>query len=242
MVAGGSHRQIAGTWSDDTSLAIATAKSLKDNGGKIDLLDIRMNFELWLYEGWFTPYGRAFGIGTTTFQALQFGYGLDDFDSNGNGSLMRILPLAFVDCTDDDIKAVSSITHAHDISMEACVHFVHICKNVLNGDTLQEAIDKEEYSGMFRRVPGIVNVPEEDIYSSGYVLDSFEAALWCVATTDNYSDCVLTAVNLGGDTDTIAAIAGGLAGCMYNIFDEEQCPKKWIDILQSKYVIDDCLF
>ena len=80
---------------------------------------------------------------------------------------------------------------------------------------------------------------ESEIKSSGYVVDSLEAALWCLLTTRDYSECVLKAVNLGEDTDSIAAIAGGLAGIKYGL---DAIPKDWLDALQAKDVIENCLY
>ena len=72
---------------------------------------------------------------------------------------------------------------------------------------------------------------EENIKSSGYVVDTLEAAIWCFLNTDNYKDCVLKAVNLGEDTDTVGAVAGGLAGLYYGI---EAIPEEWIEVLPKK--------
>ena len=71
-------------------------------------------------------------------------------------------------------------------------------------------------------------MPEEKIKSNGYVVDTLEAALWCLLNTDNYKDCVLKAVNLGDDTDTVAAIAGGLAGMFYGV---DAIPNEWLEQL-----------
>ena len=79
-----------------------------------------------------------------------------------------------------------------------------------------------------------ISLEEYEIESSGYVVDSLEAALWCFLTTNNYKDCILKAVNLGEDTDTIAAIAGGLAGLYYGY---DNIPEEWIDVLKNKEVI-----
>ena len=83
------------------------------------------------------------------------------------------------------------------------------------------------------------SILEDEIKSTGYVVDTLEASIWCILHTDNYKDCVLKAVNLGGDTDTIAAVAGGLAGIIYGY---EDIPIKWINNLQRKDIIDSCLF
>lgn len=74
-------------------------------------------------------------------------------------------------------------------------------------------------------------LPEKAIKSSGYVVDTLQAALWCLLTTDSYSQCVLKAVNLGSDTDTVAAVAGGLAGILYGA---ESIPEDWLNVLAKK--------
>ncbi|MGN0060441.1 MAG: ADP-ribosylglycohydrolase family protein, partial [Coriobacteriales bacterium] len=82
-------------------------------------------------------------------------------------------------------------------------------------------------------------VPEDDIRSGGFVKDTEQAALWCLGNTSTYEDCVLLAVNLGDDTDTTAAVAGGLAGIAYGM---DAIPAKWMDALLGKDVIEGCLF
>ena len=74
---------------------------------------------------------------------------------------------------------------------------------------------------------------EDEIKSSGYVVDTLEAALWCFLTTDNYKDCVLKAVNLGSDTDTVACVAGSIAGLYYG-----NIPADWIEAIRNKKSID----
>ena len=77
----------------------------------------------------------------------------------------------------------------------------------------------------------------DEIKSTGYVIDTLEAALWCFSHTDSYKNCVLTAVNLGDDTDTVAAVAGGLAGIFYGVGGEKGIPEEWIEqTAQKEYV------
>ena len=186
MVGHGSHNQPAGTWSDDTSMALATCDSI-----------------------------RATGRGRTGER------------DNGNGSLMRILPLAFTGATDDEVRAVSAITHAHATSCEACVRMVRVARRLIAGE------GPRDVAGDF------VGVPASQIRSGGFVLDTERAALWCLANTSSYAECVLAAVNLGDDTDTTAAVAGGLAGIAYGM---EGIPGEWLDALLGKATIDACLF
>ena len=78
-------------------------------------------------------------------------------------------------------------------------------------------------------------IGREEIKSTGYLVDTLEAAIWCVLTTKDYKECVLKAVNLGEDTDTVAAIAGGLAGALYGF---ESIPKEWLTVLKKREYIE----
>lgn len=240
MTGFGTYNQVPGTWSDDTSMTIATCYSIKTKGC-IDTADILIQFRKWMLDGAFTPHNSTFDIGNTTSVALRQGFGCNDERSNGNGSLMRIIPLAFVpDITDAQIEAVSSLTHAHIISRAACIIYVGIAKELINGTSVMDAVRTNVKSGSFyKKLLTIDKASEDEIKSSGYVVDTIEAAIWCVATTDNYRDCVLKAVNLGSDTDTVAAVAGGLAGIIYGT---RGIPEKWLDTLCNKELIDSCLF
>lgn len=233
------HGQPAGTWSDDTSMTLATCMSIK-NKKSVDCNNIRKEFEHWYYRAEYTPFQNVFDCGITCSRAITNRHGCDEENSNGNGSLMRILPLAFTDCSDNIVADVSAITHAHYISKEGCIIYVNIARDLLKGAPIKESLASriEDYS-IYSDAKNIWNYEEDEIVSSGYIVDSFKAAMWCIATTDNYKDCVLKAVNLGGDTDTIAAIAGGLAGIIYGY---NNIPTEWIDKLQAKDIIDSCLF
>lgn len=224
MIGHGTWNQESGTWSDDTSLTLATAKSIKDKK-TIDLIDIRKNFESWLHNDEFTANGTVFDVGGTTREAIEFGHGMDGFHDNGNGSLMRILTLAFTDASDEDIANVSAITHAHEISKNACIEYIHIARKLIKGEKYID--DSIKY------------IDESEIKSGGFVLDTLKASLWCILNTDNYKDAVLKAVNLGSDTDTTAAVTGGLAGIIYGI---DNIPKEWVDKLKNKELIEGCLF
>lgn len=232
MIGYGTWDQPEGTWSDDTSMLLATCDSIREKR-KIDTYDIMYRFGQWVYKGAYTAHGDCFDIGCTTAKAISnfnrgvhvSECGLSDEMSNGNGSLMRILPLAFVPNVDyETIKEVSALTHAHEISKQKCCEYVDIVKRLLLGQDVETQFK---------------NVKRKEIMSTGYVVDSFNAALWCFENTNNYKDCVLEAVNLGGDTDTIAALAGGLAGIKYGF---EDIPTEWVDKLANKDLIDACLF
>lgn len=228
MVGYGTHHQPAGTWSDDTALMLATCDSIKQCG-RIDTTDMLERFRSWYNQGDYTPDGKVFDVGNATAEALYTGEGLTGEWSNGNGSLMRIAPLAFCGATDEQVRAVSAITHAHPISTGACVEFVHLLKEADADPTALHERLREE----------LASVPRSKIRSGGYVLDTLRAAQWCFATTDNYRDCVLEAVNLGSDTDTTACVAGALAGTVYRI---ECIPKEWRVALRGTGVLEDALF
>lgn len=250
MIGYGTHEQPAGTWSDDTAMTLATLRSLKKNKNKIVLEDIRERFLRWLNDGDFSADGEIFDVGHATLKALATGIPRSGEYDNGNGSLMRILPLAFVDCTDEEIKAVSAITHGHWISQEACVIYVHVIRRLLTGETIDGIIPTLQYVRPFDRLCKINTLPEEQIKSSGFVVDTLEAALWSVNQTveagknggrkeNAFASSVLRAINLGEDTDTIGAVAGGLAGVMFGLGNQGE---RWLNMLRNKELILDCLW
>lgn len=225
MVGHGSHNQPAGTWSDDTSMALAICDSYRELG-RIDVEDIRARFVRWYRQGAYTVDG-LFDIGNATRAALERGHGLSGEWDNGNGSLMRTVPLAYTDATDDEARAVSAITHAHAVSTEACVAMVKVARELIGGAEVADVAG--DAAGR----------PAKDIKSGGYVRDTYDAALWCLANTSSYAECVLAAVNFGDDTDTTAAVAGALAGIVYGM---EGIPGEWLSALRGSEVIEACLF
>lgn len=268
MLEYGAHGQPLGTWSDDSSLTFCLAESLCK---KYDIDDIGQKFVQWRNEEIWTPHGQVFDIGISTNQAIHsietgtkpiLAGGYSEMD-NGNGSLMRILPLLFyikdlkIEKRFDIIKDVSSITHAHIRSVLACFIYLEYAIKLLNGSTKWEAykqmqmevnnflnsnaicsqneMDKfhkilENQVGSYQ-IQILYQLEENEINSSGYVLDSLEASLWCILTSENYEDTVLKAVNLGKDTDTTGAIAGGLAGLLYGY---DAIPSRWVNVLSKK--------
>ena len=228
MTGFGTHRQPAGTWSDDTSMTLAICDSYRVKG-YIDIDDIRNRFLSWFYNDEYTC-DYVFDVGNTTASALKSKQGNSDEYSNGNGSLMRTLPLAFTNATNEEIEAVSAITHAHQISTKACVTLTRIARMLIDGSSPRIVAETLDFD--YTDDVGFIR-------SGGYVLDTLYAAFWCLVTTSTYEKCVLKAVNLGDDTDTTATIAGGLAGIAYGI---DQIPSKWIEQLRNKETIERCLF
>jgi len=252
MVGYGTHNQPPGTWSDDSSLTLCLAESLCKG---FDIHDIANKFIKWLYEGYWTPYGETFDIGNTTYIAIsRLKSGVNPLDagpkdefSNGNGSLMRILPLSFYlekmkkEEQFEITHKVSRITHGHLRSQMACGIYIQIAINLLKEDPPEIAYKKAKEISLdyYSREPYVYELKHFDrilksdirklsinsIKSTGYVIDTLEASLWSFLNSKTFKDAVLTAVNLGGDTDTIGAVTGGLAGIYYGY---SAIPKDWV--------------
>ncbi|SEC82739.1 ADP-ribosylglycohydrolase [Tenacibaculum sp. MAR_2009_124] len=262
----GTHEQPKGTWSDDSSLTFCLAESLC-NG--YDLKDISIKFIQWMGEQIWTPHGYVFDIGIQTRKAI---YQLidiintkeyedlkllkynDNEYTNGNGSLMRIIPLLFIlkgkSILDqfETIWHVSSLTHPHIRSAIGCLIYLNFAEHILNGNSIKEAYVKmktkiskflkdrkiSEYErNHFSRIldKNIKELKESSVNSGGYVVHTLEASLWCLLNTNSYSEAVLKAVNLGDDTDTTATVVGAIAGLYYGL---NEIPKEWIESLVKK--------
>ncbi len=234
----GTHRQPEGTWSDDTSMTLATCDAIRV-AGYVDNKKIRSAFEQWAFNGKYTIDGIVFGCGQTTCRAICGKAGISDIRSNGNGSLMRILPLAFTEADAEKIAAVSAITHGHAISVHACQIYVDCARALIAGKDLAATLRNGNEAAPFHRLSQLEALEESEIRSSGYVVDTLEAALWSLLHSHSYAETVLWAVNLGNDTDTVGAVAGGLAGILYGM---EAIPAAWLETLRGKDIIEDCLF
>ena len=264
MMGYGTYPVPAGAWSDDTGMSLAALDSMAD--GKIDFEEIMTNFVKWFSLDKYTPTGAAFDIGHTCLNAIRNHLehpelpatecGMTDEYANGNGSLMRIHPFVlFAHATKSDywqwmglVKAASSLTHAHERAMLGCTIYGYCLEFLLTeatkdslrrglqhaGEDLRDHSELEHFARLFD--PAFECLAEDEIRSTGYVVDTLEAALWCVLTTDSYRECVLKAVNLGDDTDTVAAVAGGLAGALYGY---EAIPKEWLDTLIKREWIEE---
>jgi ADP-ribosylglycohydrolase len=189
--------------------------------------------------------------------------GVKDEKGNGNGSLMRIMPACLYCCAkglgDEEavrlVSAVCSLTHAHLRANIACVLYFFMVREVLNGtgtlaERMQAGLDRgfayyertpedREEPGHYRRLRDLqafARVPESEIRSSGYVVDTLEAVAWSLITTDSFKEALLKAVNLGEDTDTVGAIAGGLAALYYGY---DAILPEWISELKRKEWIEE---
>lgn len=264
MIGYGTYNQPPGTFSDDSSMTFCLAEALTND---FDLNQIARNFVKWYHENFWTARGEVFDIGIATREAInriahgevpEFA-GNTDASSNGNGSLMRILPLLFyikdlpISERYEITKKVSSITHGHIRSVISCFYYLEFTREILLGKEKFEiyqklqteipdflnslSIDQYEISFFDRLLKDdISELGEYEISSSGYVLHSLEASIWCLLNTDNYKEATLKAVNLGEDTDTTAAITGGVAGLLYGF---DTIPENWVEQLARKEDIDD---
>ncbi|WP_405265361.1 ADP-ribosylglycohydrolase family protein [Methanobrevibacter sp.] len=254
MMGNGTYSMPKGTWSDDSSMTLATMQSIVQKDG-IDYEDIMNEFSLFVHEDKYSQY-HTFDYGNTTINAIiKFDNGIDALKcggagerDNGNGSLMRILPMAFIPGIDyKSIENVSALTHAHERSKIACVLYIEIARSMLTekleiSEHIERACEKirKHYEGSdelvhFKR---IFENDLDEVESSGYVMKTLECVLNCLLTTSCYKDAVLKAVNYGRDTDTVGAICGGLAGIYYG-FDD--IPSEWIeDIPKIDYVFGLC--
>jgi ADP-ribosylglycohydrolase len=259
-----SWNQPKGTWSDDSSLTLCIAEELTKG---YNLEKIGQSFVKWSKYGHWTAHGKLFDIGGTTRHSIarlikgesaRFSGNIFEED-NGNGSLMRTLPLAFYLKDEEDVdkmyktvKEVSAITHGHFRSVFSCFIYVIFAIQLLKQKSKREAYEYMqktalEYAedqgfnpkeiNLFHRIlkNDISNYPEDEIESDGYVLNSIEASLWCFLNSESYSEAVLKAVNLGEDTDTTGAITGGIAGIYYGF---ENIPEQWISDLVRKEDIE----
>ena len=245
----GTHNQPAGTWSDDGSLLLCSVESLVEKG--FDTQDMGERFVRWEGEGLWAAHGRVFDIGNATYRSLnrivegvpaESAGGAEDYD-NGNGSLMRILPVALaslgedLDLFCDGIESASAITHGHARSRMACVLHGLVVRNLMAGSSPRASLQvarsefAERYAGheeidVFRRLlnDDLDSLSTSEIVSGGYVIDTLTASLWCLLRENDFTDCVLSAVNLGGDTDTTGCVAGGLAGLIGGV---EAIPPVW---------------
>lgn len=245
----GTHHQPGGTWSDDGALILCTVDSLLAH--EFDPQDMGCRFVEWVRRGLWAAGGMAFDIGMATSDALhriergvpaEKAGGWAEYD-NGNGSLMRILPVALRFAASETallfshVERASAITHGHVRSKRACAFFAAVVRALMGGEAPSHAVDRAraEFRAHYGQGPDmapfervltedLAATAEDSVASSGYVLHTLHASLWCLLTTSSYRECVLRAVNLGGDTDTTACVAGGLAGIHYGL---AAIPEEW---------------
>lgn len=260
----GTHNQPKGTFSDDSSLTFCLAEVLTQKFSLEAIAQNFIQWYksgYWAVGGTLFDIGIATRLSISNLMngvVPDLAGGMTE-DSNGNGSLMRIAPLVFylkdkkVDERFMITKQVSSITHRHIRSVIACFYYVEFARKILEGQDKFKAyhntqiivsdllssypILSEEISRYNRLLKeDIYTLDEDRIQSSGYVIHTLEASIWSILTTNSYKEAVLKAVNLGSDTDTTAAVTGGLAGLIYGF---DSIPADWINTIAKRTEIED---
>lgn len=261
----GTYNQPPGTWSDDTSLTLCLVENMIEKGDTRSLMD---KFVRYMEQGYLTPFGEMFDIGITTADAVSsYKKGVlpehcgktGEFD-NGNGTLMRIAPLVFVLINEGDFKKrkalvqqYTMITHGHPRSIVGSIIYIELLLSLYRNNSLEFALNEvfnllqnnlqhelytelNAYSRIFDE--NFLSISEDEIKSSGYIVHSLEAAIWSVGHASTFKEAILKAVNLGEDTDTIAAITGALAGMCHQM---NGIPEDWLNAIVKKQEIDDVI-
>jgi ADP-ribosylglycohydrolase len=259
----GSHHQLPGTWSDDGALMLALLDSLLRARGqgeaRFDPADQARRFLSWADRNAYTPDGDPpFDIGGATSAALtrlrlgtppEEAGGTGERD-NGNGSLMRILPLALDEreVTDamlvDHARRASAITHAHPVAQTACALYVLVARRLLDGAEPAAALSDATLTLRGIHAPGegssrwaaALDLIEgwSGRSGSGYVVDAFWSAWDAFAGASSYRETIERAVRYGHDTDTTACIAGGLAGIHWGI---DGIPAPWLADMRGRAIV-----
>ena len=240
ITGGGPFRLPPGCWTDDTAMALALADSLLASES-LDCDDLMDRFVKWWRGGEYSCTGTCFDIGITTRQALdryrQTGdplAGSTDPMTAGNGSLMRLSPVALRFWNDrarlDSAAAQQSrTTHAALEAVDGCRAFAKLLADAISGKPRREVLAPRSFGGA-HRVAEILGGrwrgrSRDEIRSSGYVVDTLQAAVWSVARTADFRSAVLLAANLADDADTVAAVTGQLAGAIYGLVG---IPEQWL--------------
>lgn len=251
-----SHRHIpCGTWSDDGAQALCLYASLIEMG-RFSLVDFSAKLLLWRDHGYMAIDGDVFDIGNQTDEALdRLKAGIPAYESggaeesdNGNGSLMRVLPLALWHQGSDealvhDAHMQSLPTHGHARSMVACAYYCLVARGYMNrvdevwssADhslmVIYQAMEDKQASTRFMnelwtlRNFGVSDIPR----GTGYVLDTIWSARKAMEE-DSFEDVIRTAILFGHDTDTTAAVSGGLAGIRFGLLG---IPDRWLQSLRG---------
>lgn len=250
MIGGGPFGLQPGEWTDDTSMALCLAESLLANDG-FDPADLMQRFVRWWQHGENSVNGRCFDIGITTRNALaryqKSGNPLaGDTDpmTAGNGSIMRLAPVVLRWFHDPaaaiDIAALQSrTTHGAPAAVEGCRLLAEILLDLVeSGD---KAVLRASRASAEPLLAGIaagswMSKDRDQIHSSGYVVETLEAAMWAVSEGEDFREALLLAVNLGGDADTVGAVAGQIAGALWGV---SGIPAEWRNRLAWGFRIED---
>jgi len=265
MVGYKSYNEPAGSWSDDTSMTLATMDSVISHNG-YDYEDIMKNFCLWYSNGEYTATGKLFDVGKITRTAI-LSYrseeslkkcGQGTIQDNGNGSLSRMLPVAvysyYKSLTDEEtydiVKNLSSLTHSHKVAILGCFIYVKFMQYIFSGKSIREAYEHTvkyrhyvEFAGIratsyFSRLLSgkIDKLKVDDITTSGFILDTLESVFWVALNSRNYEESIINAVKLGRDADTTAALVGSITGFVYG-----GIPDRWLEKVKKKDYIKEMI-
>ena len=218
----------AGYWTDDGAMALCVMDSFVRKGG-YDLADIGQTFVRWLREGYLSSKdGQAFDVGGATYSAglaLRRGSLVNGTEeSQGNGSIMRFAPsylIARALGRPEILHEVSDLTHASRRVRQVVDRFASVLDEHLAGT---RTTARSEYR------------TREEVNNSGWAVSTLEAALWAFNTTESFEDALVAAVNLGGDSDTIGAVCGQIAGAYYGF---EAIPDRWVKAVKTWQKVDD---
>jgi ADP-ribosyl-[dinitrogen reductase] hydrolase len=231
MLGGGPFGLRPGEWTDDTSMALCLAESLVANEGTINPKDLAERFVRWWKKGENSVTSRCFDIGNATRSALESFVrtgrpeGSASPHSAGNGGIMRLAPAAIVARGEASkaaqlARAQSKVTHAAPECLDAAEVLARVLTAGIEGrghDALQAGLDANAESPRVKAVAegSWRGKARNEIRSSGYVVDTLEAALWSVSGSTTFEEAVLKAVNLGDDADTVGAVTGQVAGAVW---------------------------
>lgn len=241
MMSGGYFRLPVGAWTDDTAMALCLAESLTSYPA-LDPADLMMRFRGWVERAENTSTGVCIGVGQNTMRVLFHCMRTGEVfapetrqKSDGNGAIMRLSPVACRYWREPHearrIAALQSrTTHYSDKSAAACVLLTDILCRLIGGDSWDSASQIEPDPAWPEEVRDLArgawrHKAEKDVRSTGYVVDTLEAALWSVERSNTFAEAVLNAVNLGDDADTVGAVAGQLAGARYGM---DSIPVHWL--------------
>ena len=240
MVGGGPFRLRPGEWTDDTAMALCLAQSLLANDGALNSKDLAQRFVRWWKQGENSVNGRCFDIGDTTRSALASfvrtgrPIGSSNPHSSGNGGIMRLAPAAIVARGEPTqaaslARAQSEVTHAAPECLDSADVLAHIIAAGIAGRGQDALVAGVEANAGSPKVSAVANgawrgKTRNEIRSSGYVVDTLEAALWSVGRSKDFEEAVLKAVNLGDDADTVGAVAGQVAGALWGC---SRIPERW---------------
>jgi ADP-ribosyl-[dinitrogen reductase] hydrolase len=241
-----------GTWSDDGSQTLCLLASLLECG-RFDAADFARRLLQWYDEGYMAVDGRVFDIGITTgraFRELRNGTppllaGSLSESANGNGSLMRVLPLALWHQGPDDeliadAQAQSRVTHGHPRSQLCCALYCLWARRLLeeHAAPYQDAVDTLQRHHD-NAPPALVELEHfirpfaaPDMPGSGYVVDCLRSAR-VAAECDSYEVAVKKAVLMGLDTDTTACVTGGIVGIRDGV---DSIPARWRAFLRGESI------